>query len=208
MINWIKKEIINLFERRKLITNRKRAILLGSTYKFGKSSNIILLDGSKKDDIVLSDNIYLYGNIASQAGGKIIIGKNVWIGGGTVIGAVNKIEIGEYTLMSSNITIIDNNNHPVNPEDRLIMREKGELSNYALWRYSDSAPITIGKNVWIGVNARINKGVTIGDNSIIAANSVITKDVPANCIAAGNPGKIVKTEIQTTTRIFSDKILF
>lgn len=61
--------------------------------------------------------------------------------------------------------------------------------------HSANAPIAIGRNCWIGQNARIQKGVTIGDNSIIAANSVVTKDVPANAIAAGNPAKIVKTDI-------------
>ena len=54
---------------------------------------------------------------------------------------------------------------------------------------------TIGDDCWIGTNVRICKGVTIGDNSIVAACSVVTKDVPANCIVAGNPAKIVKTGI-------------
>ena len=63
------------------------------------------------------------------------------------------------------------------------------------WKHSVSSPIIIGENVWIGSNVRICKGVTIGDNSVIAACSVVTKDVPANAIAAGNPAKIVKTDI-------------
>lgn len=50
----------------------------------------------------------------------------------------------------------------------------------------------IGENCWIGANVRICKGVTIGDNSVVAACSVVTKDVPANCIVAGNPAKVVK----------------
>ena len=65
---------------------------------------------------------------------------------------------------------------------------------------SDNSPIIIGNNVWIGTEARICKGVTIGDNAIIAANAVVTKDVPANAIAAGNPAKIVKTDIDKTTK--------
>ena len=64
-----------------------------------------------------------------------------------------------------------------------------------MWKHSVHAPIIIGENVWIGSHVRICKGVTIGDNSVVAANSVVTKDVPANCIVAGNPAKIVKTEI-------------
>ena len=63
-----------------------------------------------------------------------------------------------------------------------------------------SASIYIGRNVWIGEYSRICKGVTIGDNSIVAANSVVTKNVPANCIVAGNPAKIVKKDIESTPR--------
>ena len=67
-------------------------------------------------------------------------------------------------------------------------------------RYSANAPIIIGENVWVGTNVRIQKGVTIGNNSIIAAHSVVTHDVPPNSIAAGNPARIVKTDIDKTTK--------
>ncbi len=61
--------------------------------------------------------------------------------------------------------------------------------------YRTAKPVTIGDNVWIGYRAMILKGVTIGNNSVVAANSVVTKDVPANCIVAGNPAKIIRTNI-------------
>lgn len=61
--------------------------------------------------------------------------------------------------------------------------------------YRTAKPVVIGDNVWIGYRAMILKGVTIGDNSIVAANSVVTKDVPPNCIVAGNPAKIIRTGI-------------
>ena len=77
--------------------------------------------------------------------------------------------------------------------------------------HSVYAPVKIGKNVWIGQKSRICKGVEIGDNSIVAANSVVTKSVPANCIVAGNPAKIVKTDIDqipapTSCKAFNDYI--
>lgn len=53
-------------------------------------------------------------------------------------------------------------------------------------------PVTIGNNVWLGSRVMILKGVSIGDNSVIGASSVVTKPIPANCIAAGNPAKIIR----------------
>ena len=61
--------------------------------------------------------------------------------------------------------------------------------------YRTSKPVRIGDNVWIGYRAMILKGVTVGDGSIVAANSVVTKDVPSHCIVAGNPAKIIRTNI-------------
>ena len=61
--------------------------------------------------------------------------------------------------------------------------------------YRTAKPITIGDNVWIGYRAMILKGVTIGNNSVVAANSVVTKNVPPNCIVAGNPAKIIRSGI-------------
>lgn len=58
-----------------------------------------------------------------------------------------------------------------------------------------SKPITIGKHVWIGTNAIILKGVTIGDGAVVGAGSVVTKDVPAACVAVGNPARVIKTGI-------------
>ena len=61
--------------------------------------------------------------------------------------------------------------------------------------YRTAKPIKIGDNVWIGYRAMILKGVTIGEGSIIAANAVVTKDVPAHCVVAGNPAKIIRENV-------------
>ena len=163
-------------------------------YLFSQDSSVSLIDGSTNKDIVLGDKVWMWGRLASQSGGKIILGNYSKIGHGTSICAVESIKIGDYTAIADNVHIMDNNNHPVNPDYRKFMRINGDEES-RLWKHSDHKAIIIGENCWIGRNVSILKGVTIGDNSVIAANSVVTKSIPANCIAAGNPAKVVKTDI-------------
>src|SRR5690606_16914369 len=158
-------------------------------------TQITLIDSSRKEDVVIESNARIHGKIVSSNGGKVFIGKYAHLGPNSKIACINSVYIGAYTGVGSNVSIVDNNYHPVNPEDRKFMRQTPEGSFYRKWKHSDSKAIFIGENVWIGENSRILKGVTIGDNSIVAANTVVTKDVPANSIVAGNPGKIVKTDI-------------
>lgn len=182
---------------------KKKVTLVGDHQAFFRSSRVYLFAGSTKEDIILHDHCDMFGQIHSYAGGKVIMHEWSKIGPSSKIIAVNRIEIGKDTAIATGVSIIDNNTHPINPEDRRYMRHTPHGSRERQNQHSANAPIIIGENVWIGSNARIQKGVTIGDNAIIAANSVVTHDVPANSIAAGNPAKIVKTDIdKTTTPIF------
>lgn len=161
----------------------------------GLTSDVYLIDDSTKDDIVLEESVSMFGKLASQNHGKIHMGKYTRLGSGSKVQCVDKVTIDDYAIISINVYICDNNNHPINPEFRHYMSTAGEYDDSTMWRHSAHAPIHIGKNCWIGQHVRIQKGVTIGDNSIIAANSVVTKSIPANCIAAGNPARVVKTDI-------------
>lgn len=182
---------------------RNKVTIIGEV-NFSHTTKIALTNGSRAKDIVLNDKGRIYGTLISKFNGKIYIEENVKIGFGTILASTNSIHIKKGTALAHNIKIFDNNNHPVNPEDRKIMYNSPWDSKYRTWKYSVSAPIVIGENVWIGADVRINKGVTIGDNSIVAANSVVTKDVPANCIVAGNPARVVKTDIQNEPRLIPD----
>ena len=192
--------LINLYKKntrkKRLSVFKKNITLLGNSYEFGPYCYAKLLFGSKKDDIIIEDNVQFAPgcNIISSHQGKVLIKKYSRLQNTTII-CVDNIEIGKYTAIGNNVTISDNNNHPINPDFRKFMRTTPHGSDARSLIHSDHAPIKIGENCWIGQNVRIQKGVTIGDNSIIAANSVVTKSVPANCIAAGNPAKVVKTDI-------------
>ena len=187
----------------KVLMKRKRSQLLKKAtvapnqdeYFCKKSSSISLIDGSKPQDIIIGNKAWIWGALNSQSGGKITLGDYCKLGGGDVINCVTCVSVGNYTAIADNVYISDNNNHPVNPNYRKYMRMVGDDES-RLWKHSAFAPVIIGDNCWIGRNVSIMKGVTIGDNCVIAANSVVTKSIPSNCIAAGNPAKVVKTDIQ------------
>lgn len=196
MIRNILKKIQQLYLKNKF---NKRSTILGKI-NFSSTSKILLQDGSDKKDIIIYDNSRMYGSLISQNNGKIILEDTVKIGFNCFIGSVNSIIIRSGTALANNVTIVDNNNHPIHPDDRKLMYKSPWNSTLRKWKNSDSKPIEIKNNVWVGQYARINKGVTIGENSIVAANTVVTKDVPKNSIVAGNPGKIVKIDIDKLPR--------
>lgn len=110
------------------------------------------------------------------------IGSNTSISAYTTIYATFGVKIGENCLISSNCGI-SSYNHIQNSHNR--RQQESEDFKY-------SKPVVIGNNVWIGMNACILPGVSIGDNSIVGSGSVVTKNIPANEIWAGNPARFLK----------------
>ena len=155
-------------------------------------------------NIFLSDTSKVYGSIAVCDSGLVRIGDYSQIGPNSLILCVDSVEIGDYTMVSTNVVIADNNSHPINPFDREIIQKTPAGSELRSMRYSDHAAIRIGNRCWIGENSRICKGVTIGEGSIVAANAVVTKDVPVFSIVAGNPARVVKTSIELSPRLIPD----
>ncbi|WP_307774297.1 MULTISPECIES: acyltransferase [Flavobacterium] len=125
--------------------------------------------------------------------GIVKIGSYNWTSLRTQIVCANSVEIGSFCMFGRDVYISDSNEHPVDPIERLNSTKKF-WSNRVVNRYYqvDNAPVTIGNNVWVGERAIILKGVSIGDNSVIAAGSVVTKNVPENSIVGGNPAKVIK----------------
>lgn len=188
----------NILCRIRLGYLRQQATFIGEGQSCSETASIALNQSSKKN-VIIEGHCDVYGTIISFRTGKVIMREWSKIGPGTVINCVNRVEIGRDTAIANNVLIIDNNTHPLNPADRRFMRHSPHGSDERQPWHSANAPIIIGENVWIGSNARICKGVTIGDNSIIAANSVLTKNVPANAVAAGNPARVVKEHIDKET---------
>jgi acetyltransferase-like isoleucine patch superfamily enzyme len=115
---------------------------------------------------------------------EIVIGDNVSIQKDCHIGAINKIHIGNNVLLASKVYISDHSHGEVNLEALKLSPEKRKLFS--------KGPVIIKDNVWIGEGVVVLPGVTIGENSIIGANAVVTRSIPKNTLAAGNPAKVIR----------------
>lgn len=133
----------------------------------------------KKMFAEIGENCYIESPFYSNFGGKHIhFGKNIYCNFGCTFVDDTHIYVGDYTMFGPNVTIATAG-HPILPE----LRQKG---------YQYNAPVHIGKNCWIGAGVLIMPGITIGDNIVIGAGSIVTKDLPSNVVAVGNPCKILR----------------
>ena len=118
-------------------------------------------------------------------GSNITIGENTFVNTNCIFIDNNKITIGKNGLIAPNVQIYTAM-HPIKPSERII--KTGRQTRYI----TTTKPVTIGDNVWIGGNAVILPGITIGDNVTIGAGSVVTRSIPNNVLANGNPCEIQK----------------
>ena len=145
--------------------------------------------------VEFGENVSVYANCSFSIGpnGSCSVGDYTLLNGALVM-AEERIEIGSFCLVSWNVGIADSDFHPLDPAQR--RQDVMALAPFAEGRPQrpklKTRPVKICDNVWIGMNAIILKGVTIGENSVVAAGAVVTKDVPPNVVVAGNPAVVVK----------------
>lgn len=123
-------------------------------------------------------DVWIEPDFRCEFGKNIVIDDNVYINFGCVILDCAEVTIGANTLLGPNIGLYPVN-HAIDAEERI---HGGCIGK----------PIHIGKNVWFGGDVKVLAGVTIGDNTIIGTGSIVTKDIPANVIAVGNPCKVIR----------------
>ena len=134
---------------------------------------------------------------ANFGGAHVHFGKNVYANFNLTLVDDTHIYVGDYTMFGPNVTLATAG-HPVLPE----LREK---------LYQFNLPIHIGRNCWLGAGVIVLPGVSIGDNSVIGAGSVVTKDIPSNVVALGSPCRVLRPiserdrEYYTKDRRFSEK---
>lgn len=128
--------------------------------------------GSAPDDLVLTPPVYF------DHGDRIFFGKHFYANTDLTILDENKVIFGDNVFLAPHVSIYTAG-HPIDAEIRNTHVEYAK-------------PVTIGSDVWIGGNTVINPGVTIGSNAVIGSGSVVTKDIPDNTVAAGNPCKVIR----------------
>lgn len=138
----------------------------------------------------VGENVHIDVDFHSECGKHIFIGNNVVINMNCTFLDDNYIKIGNNVLIAPNVQLYTAT-HPINQNERLVKNWDKASGN--LFFNTKALPITIEDNVWIGGGAIILPGITIGQNSVIGAGSVVTKSIPANCLAVGNPCKVVKS---------------
>ncbi len=145
--------------------------------------------------VVIGNHVSCYAGCSFAIGekGRCTIGSFTLLNGALLM-AEEWIEIGSHCLISWNVGIADSDFHPLEPAQRIIDAHALApfLKNRPPRPVLRTAPVIICDNVWIGMNATILKGVTIGQNSVVAAGSVVTKSIPSNTVVAGNPALPVK----------------
>lgn len=127
----------------------------------------------------IGENCYIEPPLHANWGGKNVhLGKFVYANFNVTFVDDTHIYIGDYTMIAPNV-VIATAAHPILPE----LREK---------QYQYNMPVKIGRNCWLGAGVIVLPGVTVGDNTVIGAGSVVTKDIPANVVAVGNPCRVLR----------------
>jgi acetyltransferase-like isoleucine patch superfamily enzyme len=143
--------------------------------------------------IVIGANSHVRGELMIFAhGGRISIGEWCYVGVGTRIWSGASIDIGNRVLVSHSVNIFDNLTHPIRASERHAQARQIFKTGHPSDIFLDDKPVRIGDDAWIGACAIIMRGVTVGQGGIVAAGAVVTKDVPAYSIVAGNPAVVVR----------------
>lgn len=127
----------------------------------------------------IGENCYIEPPLhANWAGKNVHFGKGVYANFNLTLVDDTHIYVGDYTMLGPNV-VLATAGHPILPELRPLA-------------YQYNMPVYIGKNCWLGAGVIVLPGITIGDNTVIGAGSVVTKDIPANVVAVGNPCKVLR----------------
>lgn len=178
-----------LFLGKRVSLKNKRLISLGKTITIGDNVEINALS---KNGVIIGHNVTILRNTIIECTGNIknlgeglTIGNYVGIAQNCFIQVRGKVKIGDYVIFGPYVKIFSENHNFNDINIPIVLQGETRL------------PVVIENNVWIGANATILGGITIGEGSIIAAGAIVNKDIPPFSIAAGIPAKIIKSRLTT-----------
>lgn len=188
MIKRIKKILVSVPDKKKNDSSGK----VEATGAVEAKKNNVDTRGFKACSLLVGKDSVINGVIIFEKdNAEVKIGSRVFVGGNSQIIASRKIEIGDDVLIAWGVTIIDHSSHSIS-----FSKRKKDLAAVATgkkdWSVVKIAPVKICDKAWIGFNAIILTGCTIGEGAVVGAGSVVTKDVSAWTIVAGNPARKIR----------------
>ena len=169
---------LNIHKTAQVILKKGNLSINRSWQKKNYSSSLLEMAENSKLIVNNTFDIYSGASISITKNATLVLGSG-FANRNLNLACFERIEIGENVFISENVTIRDSDDHSIFPGKR-----------------KSTMPIRIGNYVWVGLNVTILKGVTIGNGAVIAAGSLVNKDVPENVLVAGVPAKIIKEDIQ------------
>jgi maltose O-acetyltransferase len=166
-----------------LVADSRRAMRLTAAYNATDAADEA--DDKRRRDLLVElfgsvgEDVHIRPPLRLDYGYRLHVGARTFANFGLVALDVAEIRIGEDVQIGPNVQLLTPT-HPVEPEPRRAKWESAE-------------PITIGDNVWLGGGVIVCPGVTIGENTVVGAGAVVTRDLPANVVAVGNPARVVRS---------------
>lgn len=172
---------------------RKGIIVVGMRTNINNLKINIPTNLQKRGMVIIGDDCIVHGSITIYSEkATITIGNRVYIGADTTLFCYDKIVFKDDILVSWGCTFIDTNAHAINWDNR-----KNDVRNWQSgvkdWSSVEHAAVVVENRSWVGFNSIILKGVVIGEESIVAAGSVVTKVIPSKTVVGGNPAVFIKT---------------
>ncbi len=162
----------------------------GEGLRLGLGARLLTPDGERR--VRIGRDCAIRGIIRCEDAGHVVLGDLVYLGDGAIVSARTSVEIGEGTLIAHGVQVFDNDTHPIDADEREAhfrsILKLGPRRDFQI----GASPVTIGRRCWLGFSSAVMKGVTIGEDSIVAAGAVVTSNVGARCVVAGNPARRVR----------------